>query len=118
MVPTSVEQQLERYRSLLTAIRPTFSEEKAALLCDLFNGTLFEPWRWSVQLLPQEVEKAPLRYFEKWEVDKRAFVRVLEDLSLPEKAAVADAIERFWKNEQRTLSGVGLTDPAPEHPTD
>jgi hypothetical protein len=118
MVPTSVEQQLERYRSLLTHIRPTFSEEKAALLCDLFNGTLFEPWRWSVQLLPQEVAKAPLRYFGKWEVHERAFVNELEDLSFAERAAVVDAIERFWRNEQRTLSGVGLTDPAPEHPTD
>lgn len=110
MVPPSVQQQLERYRSLLTKVRPTFPENQARLLLDVFNGTIFQPWLMSVHHLHVDLEDAPLRYFETHGVDKREFAAEIKGLSFAEKAAVADAIERWWDDEDRTLSGVGLID--------
>lgn len=89
---------LERYYALLDReLRGlALTEGEAALLCDVSNGTLWEPS--SMPLLWAEVEDALADGLaERWSVDGPALVAKLRALPLAARVAVCDATERFWR---------------------
>jgi len=105
----TARRDLKRYYQLLEASRPTLPFRQAKLLCDLLNGTMFEPIDRAPQLLQIEVQDAPDRLFEKWDVSREKFERRVADFSAAEAYATIDAVERFWKEPNETsVVDVGL----------
>ena len=109
----TAKRDLERYYELLDEVRPHFTRAQALYLCDLLNGTLFQPVMQAARLLWAEVQDAPPTLAEKHDVDQDALVQRLNDLSLAESLAVVDAVERFWNgtDEGVTVTDVGLCGP-------
>lgn len=111
--------EIGRYHELLALAlaRVGLTEGEAGLLVDLTNGTIFEPLTVAAQALHYEVQDAEDSYFPKWEVDRAMFVTKLRGYSLLERAAICDAIERFWgdsyhiDNTRTRMVRVGLTRP-------
>jgi hypothetical protein len=100
---------LERYNTLVDAVRPTFAENEARLLLDVFNDKRFEPIETTLRLLWASLDDAEDIYYQKHGVEKEAFVSRIHDLSEAEALATIDAIERFWNHSNRaTPQSVGL----------
>lgn len=109
---------LERYYACVHAELRTVSLTiaEACLTCDACNGIVWLPA--TIPSLPEEIEKAIRQdsLDEKWAVDGSALVARLQTLSYGQKAAIADAIERFWRlvtlgdhePTERLLRRVGL----------
>ena len=112
-VNVTAKRDLERYYKLLDGVRPHFTRQQALFLCDLLNGTLFDPVMQAARLLWAEVQDAPPALAEKYDVDQDALVERLNALSLAESLAVIDAVERFWNGagEGVTVTDVGLCGP-------
>lgn len=91
----------ERYQALLARaradLRACLTPEEAALLADICNGTLFEPYEVALQMLAAEAEDAEDGYYSKWGVTSHVLLEKLHRLTPLEAAALIDAIERFWK---------------------
>ena len=87
-----------------------------ALIVDVTNGTLFEPMSVAAQVLMYEIEDGlkDADYAGKWEVDGAALLVKIRGWTLLQRAAVLDAIERFWldsyhvENMSARLIHVGL----------
>jgi hypothetical protein len=105
---------LERYYKMMAAAlkRIDLSRDEAALLADLFNGTIWTAE--TANLLYAQVEDSiPDGYPEKWSVDAAALVAKLRKLNGFQCLAIVDALERFWAitddlNVDERLTAVGL----------
>ena len=94
-----VARDLGRYYALLarSLAALTLTEAEASLICDACNGTLWEPH--TIPLLWAAVDDA-IRLnglADRWRVDGAALVVKLRALSAGETFALADAVERFWR---------------------
>jgi hypothetical protein len=90
---------LTRYYDLLTSALPTLSVEEALLLCDALNGVLLrEPGT-----LWGNIATLEDGGFEKWGVDRAAFLSRLARFSLLEELAVIDAVERAWNAPENSV---------------
>lgn len=111
---STVNRDIARYYALLAdELRSVpLSEGEAALICDALNGTLIEPT--IVRLLWAEVDRAIQGdgLAEKWNVDGAALVSKLRGLTPGALFAVADGVERFWRQPDlplaENLRSVGL----------
>jgi len=105
-VSESIREALSRYYYMLgiarSEIRDTFTTDELSLLCDICNGTIFEPH--SLNALGQSVLDAEDDYFERWSVDRRKLYSSVGRLDLLQDAALVDAIERYWQ-----ASGTGMS---------
>lgn len=94
----TAKRDLDRYYALLARSLPTFSQPEASILCDVANGTLFEPH--TMMLLWANVADAEQDGIaQKWQITAEqfaAFVARLRRLSYAECVAVVDACERAW----------------------
>lgn len=105
---------LERYYALVEEELGSLdlTEAQASLICDALNGTLLEPY--SIRLLWAEVDDAVhLNGLDrKWGVSGPALVEKLRALTPGQKFALADAVERFWRDTtvptEERLRQVGL----------
>lgn len=113
----TVGRDIDRYYQLLALALAsiTLSEGEAMLIVDATNGTLFEPFSVAAQSLHWEIQDSLADGLAaKWEVDGPALVAKISAWSLLQKAAVCDAIERFWgdtyhiDNSHARLARVGL----------
>lgn len=97
-ISDAIRQALSRYFYLLDTARHNisdkFTEPELSLLCDICNGTLWEPR--AIPLLFASVEDAEEEYFGKWNVDRKKLLTKLSKLTSIETAALVDAVERFW----------------------
>lgn len=96
-----------------SATAPSFTESEALLLCDVFNGGMFDhDWmdvdftrnpvfRWAVE---DAIRLDGLDL--KWNVDGKALCRRMEILSPAEVSSTMEAIRRFW-----TLEAGGAENP-------
>lgn len=104
------KRDLERYYTLLRDEFATLrlTEAEASLLCDVCNGTIWEPH--TMRLLWAQIADAEPELFEKWGVDQAPFISRLRQLTPGQTFAIVDAIERFWRapNEPDRLRAVGL----------
>jgi hypothetical protein len=92
---------LTRYYELLSYALLTvdMSEGEAGLIVDAMNGTIMEPISVAAQMLHYSIDDSlEDGLAEKWEVDGPALVGKLQRMSLLQRAAVCDAVERFWAN--------------------
>lgn len=113
---TVVQRDLTRYYEILELAlhRVELTEGEAGFLVDICNGTRFDPFPVAAQSLHYEVEDAEPEYDSKWGVDRPSFIAKLRGYSLLERAAICDAIERFWidsyhkDSTQARLVHVGL----------
>lgn len=93
------KRDLERYYYHLAAARRSaldklgLSENEALFLCDLANGTLWEPH--TAQLLWAQVADGEIEAGQ-WNVDAAWLAQRLRTLTPFEAMAVADALERWW----------------------
>lgn len=92
------QRDLSRYYGLLKASEPKLSEKEFNLLCDVCNGTLFEPIY--PGMLHAEAEDAEPEYFTKWKVDREELLDKLSTLTVAQEIALIDRIERFWQAKQ------------------
>ncbi len=95
------QRDLGRYYELLNYALATvqLSQAEAMLIVDACNGTLFEPFSIGVQVLTYDVQDSlEDGYATKWGVDGEALVKKLAGYSTIQRAAICDAIERFWGN--------------------
>lgn len=109
---------LGRYYELLRLALASVSltEGEAGALVDIANGTAFEPLTVAAQTFHYEIEDGlkDADYAGKWEIDGPALVAKIRGWSLLQRAAVIDAIERFWgdsyhvENTRARLIRVGL----------
>lgn len=95
-----VRRDQDRYYALLAReLRGVaLTEGEAGLLCDIGNGTLWEPA--SIPLLWAEVADALAASPElaaKWGVGGDSLVERLRRLTVGQCYAVADAVERYWR---------------------
>lgn len=100
----TIRRDLARYYDLLYRTRRDlagrFSAGECGALVDANNGTIFEPW--SIPLLYTNVEDSePDGLYEKWGIDGPGLVLKLQSLSLVEAHAIVDAVERWWRDDQR-----------------
>lgn len=110
------QRDLTRYYEMLEMAlqRVNLTEGEARMLVDICNGTRFDPFPVAAQSLHYEVEDAEPEYDSKWGVDRPSFIAKLRGYSLLERAAICDAIERFWidsyhkDSTQARLVHVGL----------
>jgi hypothetical protein len=105
--------ELERYYEVLQRELASISltESEANLLCDVCNGTSFEPIAFVGALYIQVEDGDELEGVgEKWGVDAKAFAEKLKALSFTQCLALVDAVERFWiePNEPNRIQTVGL----------
>jgi hypothetical protein len=109
-----IRESLSRYYYLLSwernSIKNYFTGPELSLLCDIGNGTLFEPH--SLNMIVAEIEDAESDYFEKWGVNQKELIIKLNSLTITQSAALVDSIERFWAEIARHES---LTQPSPEN---
>lgn len=91
-------------RGLLLVLQNLEGEQ--ALLADVCNGTLWEPF--CPEMLAANVEDCEDDYFEKWGCDRGVLLDKLDMTTHQQQAGIVDAIERFWQavSEKR-----GLPDP-------
>ena len=107
----TAKRDLERYYYIIDRAMPELTENEASLICDVMNGTINEPAD-AIRMLPVVLDDAGREYYEKWNVDKRRLLTNI--LLLPDsgKAAIIDAVERFWKGGASHPSEVGMCKPA------
>ena len=98
-VSDGIRESLARYFYLLGQaqkdLRDRFNARELTLICDVNNGTLFEPH--TLDLVVANVEEADAAYFSKHKVDRGILIAKMESLSALERAALVDAVERFWR---------------------
>lgn len=108
-----IRESLSRYYYLLSwernSIKNYFTGPELSLLCDICNGTLFEPH--SINMIVAEVEDAENDYFEKWTVNQKELITKLNSMNITQSAALVDSIERFWAEIARHES-LTQSDPA------
>src|SRR3990167_9256969 len=97
----AIAHSLDRYFFLLGQARrrlaEQFSESEISLILDALNGTMWlEPLVFQVAWgeVSDAIRLSGLA--GKWDVDDRALVKRLRQLSLTETAALVDASERWW----------------------
>lgn len=96
----TVRESLERYFALLDRARVSqremFTADERGLIADSCNGELFEAW--SIPHIAEGVQDSIFldKLDEKWHVDGDALIDKIRTLSLAEKFALVDAVERFW----------------------
>lgn len=100
----AIRRSLERYYDLLRRTRVNladrFSAGECGAILDANNGSIFETW--SIRLVAANVEDSePDGLYEKWGINGPALVDKLQSLSLVEAHALVDAIERWWRDDQR-----------------
>lgn len=97
---TTAQRDLERYyQSLDSALREiSLSESEWNYLRDILRGTFIDVT--TARLLWAEVEDAEEEYREKWGVNPTDLSGRLRTLSPFQCLAVADAIERWWAEQQ------------------
>lgn len=100
---SALNQSVERYEEILKQARTNLlallSEKEMALIIDVLNGTLFsEPV--SIHMVYGEVEDGVRMegLDQKWEIDGPALIEKVHNLGYPEKVALVDAAERWWKS--------------------
>lgn len=78
---------------------------EAALICDVCNGTLWEPHTIGFLRgqIVEAIENGP--YAEKWDVDGYALVAKLRTYPYARLLAIVDAAERFWQRVGRGENG-------------
>lgn len=93
------QRDLGRYYEMLAGALASvgLSEEEALFLVDILNGTYIELM--TAQMLPYEAEDAEPSYFEKWGIDRAVLLKKLHALTLAQRLAVCDAVERAWGNQ-------------------
>jgi hypothetical protein len=98
-VSTALRSALTRWYAYLgqglREVQGRFSDGEQALLADICNGAIWEPF--VPELLAANVEDCEPGYFEKWGCDREALVAKLEGLTHQQQAGIVDAIERFWQ---------------------
>lgn len=111
------QRDLDRYYELLVSALASvsLSAGEAGLIVDATNGTLFDPWSVAAQTLHYEIEDSLVDGLAaKWDVDGPALVAKLAGYSILQRAAICDAVERFWQdsyhveNTRARLVRVGL----------
>ena len=109
--------ELERYAFGLTSarreMRGLFTPKELCFLADMANGTLWEPF--SISLIGEEAADAMPELGPKWAVGSELLSK-LRGLTYGQKAALVDAIERFWNSpdagspaDPATWAKLGLT---------
>lgn len=97
-ISDAIRNSLGRYFYLLEISRVNisnkFTESELSLICDICNGTIWEPH--TISLLSANVEDAGPEMFVKWSVDQKKLMTKLSKLTSIETAALVDAVERFW----------------------
>jgi hypothetical protein len=86
----------EMYRLARIQMRDTFTADELCVFIDVGNGT-----RWDVSTVRHihfAIEDAFLyeHFDQKWEVNKEELINKVLSLSLLEKMAIFDFVERFW----------------------
>jgi hypothetical protein len=119
MQSEDTHRHLERYELLLSDARKDlqkkFDGSELSLLADCWNGTWFEPAD-SIRHISVEVadgiELDGLA--AKWEVDPIRLVEKIIALSMLEKIALVDAVERFWQrsHDNNHLNPANILDDA------
>lgn len=106
---------LQRYYDLLgvALASVTLEQSEAALIVDALNGTIID--QFAIQLLDASIEDSYHDGLaEKWNVDGTALLAKVRGWNLLQRAAVCDAVERFWANSYHVedtsarLRAVGL----------
>jgi len=95
------QRDLDRYYTLLAAaLRDVdLKEGEALLICDALNGTHIDPTL--ARLLHAEIEDAlEDGLAEKWMVDGETLVMLLRNMTLLQRMAICDAVERWWRLEE------------------
>ena len=96
-IDESLARWFEALRRARAELRPQFSEAEQALILDVCNGTIYEPY--SIPLLWASVEDgiALDGLAAKWAIDGPALVARLRGLTYTQSAALVDGAERWWK---------------------
>ncbi len=104
---------LDRYFDIIkvgTRELREFTDAEKNLLCDICNGTMFEPFGLILEnnaILMQFEDTLDLygnQFAEKWEIDGDELKTKLENLSKIGQIALIDYIEKFW-NTNAEVSG-------------
>lgn len=92
------------YKALEETLRQIpLSDREALLICDLSNGTLWDPMTVTM-LWAQVADSLEEGYDKKWGVDGEALTQKLRKLNHFQCQAVVDAAERFWAENSRDLT--------------
>jgi hypothetical protein len=94
-----INRDLARYYDILKtarrALRSRLSRPEQLLICDVLNGTFFEPY--IPGMIAMEVEDAlPDNIAAKWHVPIAPLLATLRGMSEIEERALIDAVERWW----------------------
>jgi hypothetical protein len=92
------------YDSLMLALASVeLTAPEAGLIVDALNGTLIDLT--AAQMLAAEIEDALADGLAaKWGIDGPALVAKLASLTLTQRLAICDAVERFWAAEYHVSS--------------
>lgn len=98
VIGESLDRYFEALRRARARLVGQFSGGELALIADSSNGTLWSAA--SIPLLYANVEDSlDDGLAAKWEVDGPALVNKLRGLSYIESAAIVDAVERWWAQD-------------------
>jgi len=95
----ALREVLARYFALLEAARADLRERFAAaelgLLVDICQGTLWEAH--TLCMVGQQAADAEDAHYERWGLERRDLLKKMRGLNLLQRAALVDAIERYWR---------------------
>ena len=104
----------DRYFDILKVgrreVRKTFTDAELNLLCDICNGTMFEPFGMILEnngILMQYEDTTQIygnHYQEKWQVAD--LTGKLTELSKVAQIALIDVIESFWSSDGKEIADI------------
>jgi len=80
-------------------LQAKFTGSELSLLADICNGTIFTRGILPLGVLA-DAEDTEDSIYQKWGVDRDAFLRKLRRLSLSQEAVIVEAIEKYWRNPE------------------
>lgn len=90
----------ERYFTLLLRDKVELEPNEYLLLCDVFNGAMFDSRSIHPQYFAVGVSDAGLdAHCDKWSVDKELFISKISSLSNAQCLFLIEAIQYFWRNK-------------------
>jgi len=96
VVTTSAERYIALLRIVLREMNDLFSPGERALIRDALNGVMFAD-AISPQLVDAEISDALNGLSEKWGVNPSELRAKLAELTVAQKYALVDAVERWWR---------------------
>lgn len=98
VVAASIERYIALLRIVLRELNNLFTPDERALIRDALNGTLFAD-AISPQLVDAEITDSLNSLSEKWGVNPAEMRAKLAALTVAQKYALVDAVERWWRND-------------------